>query len=70
MPPLNLLNKMALTNTSTLTQFKETDFYKTTKEYMATTPINGKLLKPETINEVLEGAYWRMWNNDNLEGIK
>jgi len=37
---------------------------------MATTPINGKLLKPETIKEVLEGAYWRMYNGENLEGIK
>tara|TARA_Y100001938_G_C7769087_1_gene272345 strand:+ start:99 stop:284 length:186 start_codon:yes stop_codon:yes gene_type:complete len=61
---------MTLTKTSTLTQFKETDFYKATKEYMATTPLDGKLLKPETIEEVLEGAYWRMYNGENLEGIK
>ena len=60
---------MALTNTATLAQYKETNFYTTTKEYMLTTPVNGKLLKPETVNEVLEGAYWRMYHNDCLEGI-
>ena len=37
---------------------------------MLKTPINGKLLKPETVEEVLEGSYWRMWRNENLEGMK
>ena len=61
---------MTLTNQATLEQFKSTEFYASTKKYMLETPINGKLLKPETVNEVLDGAYWRMYNNENLEGIK
>lgn len=61
---------MTLTNEATLEQFKTTEFYTSMKKYMLETPINGKLLKPETVEEVLEGSYWRMWNNDNLEGMR
>lgn len=61
---------MTLTNEATLEQFKATEFYTSMKKYMLETPINGKLLKPETVEEVLEGSYWRMWNNENLEGMK
>ena len=60
---------MKLTNTSTLAQFKTTEFYSSTKKYMLETPFNGKLLKPETVEEVLEGAYGRMYYNDNLKGL-
>ena len=61
---------MTLTNEATLKQFKATKFYASMKKYMLETPINGKLLKAETDEEVLEGSYWRMWNNENLKGIK
>jgi len=61
---------MTLTNEATLEQFKATEFYASTKKYMLETPINGKLLMPQTVDEVLEGAYGRMYYNDNLEGLR